>query len=524
MSPALTPSSDPTRSTGSTAPETTENAGAPRPRPSIRVRVTAAAGSGLICLLGLVAVTGLLGAPVGAGDNGDGPRLYCGAGLVPQTADQLAEWKGGVVLGFDRVTACAGPAPSSALLVLRAATVGATDGWSLTRLGWTYAVLLSLVVAVAAWATSARGLSRMLVLVPPVLPLLQVDVARFLVSTFAEPAGLLGAVTLYAGLGTVLVTGRQDRAERVTGTALMVAGGLVAGTAKVGYVPLLGVAVVICALTAVQMTVRGRRRDRVIGPLAAAVLALAAVAPISASLAWQTQTYGPINQHNLIYTTVLTEMPGSAADLGLPAEAESSAGDAYYPDGPADVSGADVIAADPAAARTRAWRALLSHPAALARAIGVGMQATQGQALDYLPSGAWSAETEPLAVGTSVGAQGAEAAQLRAWLDGMAHPWWPSLLAVLGLVVGMAGLRWRAPLGSALARTAGVSAASALALTVIAVLGDGYFEIAKHVWLAAYLLDLTAVALIGAALVAVHGIVQSLRSTRTARTSQLRRT
>jgi len=37
----------------------------------------------------------------------------------------------------------------------------------------------------------------------------------------------------------------------------------------------------------------------------------------------------------------------------------------------------------------------------------------------------------------------------------------------------------------------------------VAVLGDGYFEIAKHVWLAAYLLVVCAVAVVLAGAVAV---------------------
>jgi hypothetical protein len=36
---------------------------------------------------------------------------------------------------------------------------------------------------------------------------------------------------------------------------------------------------------------------------------------------------------------------------------------------------------------------------------------------------------------------------------------------------------------------------SALGIAVMAVVGDGYFEIAKHVWLAAYLLDVAALSL-----------------------------
>jgi hypothetical protein len=44
---------------------------------------------------------------------------------------------------------------------------------------------------------------------------------------------------------------------------------------------------------------------------------------------------------------------------------------------------------------------------------------------------------------------------------------------------------------------------SAVGLVAAAVLGDGYFEIAKHVWLAAYLVAVTATsALLGLAVIA----------------------
>ena len=43
---------------------------------------------------------------------------------------------------------------------------------------------------------------------------------------------------------------------------------------------------------------------------------------------------------------------------------------------------------------------------------------------------------------------------------------------------------------------AAVAAVSAVGVVAAAVLGDGYFEIAKHVWLAAYLLVVTAAAVL----------------------------
>ena len=59
-----------------------------------------------------------------------------------------------------------------------------------------------------------------------------------------------------------------------------------------------------------------------------------------------------------------------------------------------------------------------------------------------------------------------------------------------------------------------------MALTATAVLGDGLFEIAKHVWLAAYLLQVSALASVAAVVVVSAGRVVDLRRrTRTPRQS-----
>jgi hypothetical protein len=79
----------------------------------------------------------------------------------------------------------------------------------------------------------------------------------------------------------------------------------------------------------------------------------------------------------------------------------------------------------------------------------------------------------------------------------MSTPWLPSLLAAFGIAAGIAGAARRGSTWSLFARLAGTAGASSVLLAVMAVLGDGYFEIAKHVWLAAYLLDVTTFALVG---------------------------
>jgi len=433
---------------------------------------------------------GLFATPVGAADNGDGMRLYCGAGLVPDTPSGRSNWQGGVVLDFSTgATACPDAIASAALPALRLATLGSGPTWSLTRLGVLYALAVGVLTGLAAWAVGP-GL-RLLALVPALVPLVGPTFTRFFLSTFSEPAGLLGAYGLCLGAAAVAVTGRQEVRARAVGLVLVAAGGLLAATAKASFVPLLAVALVVAAVTAV-----GRRRW--VGLGVAGALALVAIAPVAAGVQWQQRHFAAVNTHNLIYTTVLPDVGAAALEpLGLPPAALSAAGRAYYPNGVAGLPGAEVVAADPAAARSAAYGVLLAHPAAAVGALGRGLTATLGADLSYLPSAPVTPASVPAVLGTTVGPQGADRAQLLAWLAGLPVPWLPATVVAAGVLAGLLTLRRRATtVGRALGRVAGFAAVAAVGVVAAAVLGDGYFEIAKHVWLAAYLLVVTAAAVV----------------------------
>jgi hypothetical protein len=58
--------------------------------------------------------------------------------------------------------------------------------------------------------------------------------------------------------------------------------------------------------------------------------------------------------------------------------------------------------------------------------------------------------------------------------------------------------RPRQPAAARWSLAAGLAAVTALGLVAVAVLGDGYFEVFKHVWLAAYLLLVGGLCLLGA--------------------------
>jgi hypothetical protein len=459
-------------------------------------------GAGVAAAAVVVGTLGLpAGRPFGVEDNGDGFRLYCGLGLVPRTVDRLAAWKGGVVTDFTVGAAptCAASTPSSAGMVLRAATLGSGGTLTLSTVAWWCAVLVALVVAAAAWAASASGLRRAAVLVVPVAPLALPAFTRFFVSTYGEPAGLLGTLAVACGIAALLVTGCEQRAARTVALLLTALGGGIAATAKVAYLPVLVVAVVACAVA----TVGRRRPRRLIGPAIAVLTVLGVAVPVGAAVGFQDLAYEGANVHDVVFTLALPELgPGATAELGLPPEAAAFAGNGYF-NGPPHPTGdwwVRAIRDRPEATRAAADEALAGHPGVLLRAVGVGLQATTRADLPYLASGPGDT-ARPSPAGGDPGWSGARQPDLRRTLDATPRPaWLPTVLVLLAVVAAASSPAWRrrAPAAARWCLGAGLAAITAVGLVVVAVLGDGYFEVFKHVWLAAYLLVVTGLCLLGA--------------------------
>ena len=477
----------------------------PLPRPVIGVLAGALAALLVVLVLGL----GQAGA-LGVEDNGDGYRLFCGLGLEPTTLDGFASWKGGWNPQFGvGAPTCPDPQPSSAAVIAGVSIALSSGTWAPTDLGWLYAGLVGVVVGLAAWAASAGGWRRALVVAVPLLPLVVPAFPRFFVSTYGEPAGLLGALTVGCGVAALAVTRPEHRAARVVALVLAAAGGLVAATAKVAYAPVLAAAVVVCALVVVGT---GRRR-RLVGPAVALVTVLAAALPISAALTRQSADYEAVNTHDIVFTMVLLELgPPATGPLGLPPEAAAQTGNGYF-NGPDRPTGAAwwraAILDDPARTRSAAYALLAQDPAVVARALGVGLQATTRADLPYLGSRAAAASVLSQSSGDP-GWSGARQPDLARVLQDSRRPPWPPTVLVLLAVAAAATARWQGP-ARRWSLAAGGAAVTAVALIAVAVIGDGYFEIFKHVWLAAYLLVVSALCLAGAV---AAGLVPLLRARR----------
>ncbi|GAA4883461.1 hypothetical protein [Actinomycetospora straminea] len=498
-------------------------------RLSLAVLVAGLVGVGLVARLGLVA-----GEAIGAADNGDAIRLYCVADLVPDTDDRAAPGHGVAVTEYRTGgPGCFRESPTTSAGLLLRATVAvgtaldasppAPDGSTRFSFEWLAAVYVALFALGAGVATLAATAGRraaravpavLAVVVPPLLPLLVVPWwSRFLVSSFSEPAGLLGAAWLAWGLLALAVTRPAHRAARLAALGLVAVGGLVAATGKPGFVAVGLAAVVACLLVTVGTTRWWRRVPGVVA--AVAVVALAA-APLVSSLRAQDEAYDKVNAHNLAFTAVLPEAgPSATGPLGLRPEAFGQAGQHFYLDGGRSVRDWDAtVGARPRELRAASLRFVAEHPRVLARMVHRGLVATLRPQVPYLATETAGARTVSGSIPRPSFPEGAQTmGPMFVYLDGLPGRWVPPAVVALALLAGAVTLLPARRLGAVLgrrdvvgpARVAALLGLTALGVVVVAVLGDGYCELAKHVWLASYTLVVTGgVLLVTALAVAGH--------------------
>jgi hypothetical protein len=473
-----------------------------------RRRVLAVALVIALTFVALLVGTGLASpSPHGAGDNGDGVRLYCASGLVPDTPTAKANWQGVVIDEFRTgAPACADPVPSSARIPLDITTRFAGSVWSLSTLGWFYVAVICVGVGLAAATAAVRAPRHALVVLPVAAPLALPVFGRFLLSTYSEPAGLAGAAISLAGIAAVTTTGPRG-APRATALAVALLGGAMAATAKPAYVAVLLPALIVCVLVP-------PRGSRIVGALVALVTVSVVVVPVFSALAAQDRDYGAINTHNLVFTAVGPASGGDALPrIGLPPGASRALGIAYYPSGGTEVPDWDeVVGAHWSDLRSAARTYVVSHPRTALRMLDVALRSASDPRLPYLPSElAGLPTTRPIQVpDVPVGEQGADASTLDPWVASrpLGSASYVVLVLTAAVAVGLA-VRQRGPLASALAVLVVSSGSTFLTTAVTAVAGDGYFEIAKHTWLSAYFAGVSLLAVAALAAVVALGRFRS---------------
>ncbi|MDI2131538.1 hypothetical protein [Yinghuangia seranimata] len=485
-------------------------------------------------------VTGVFGAVYGADDNGDGTRLTCPARLAADTPSQRTAWQGGVVVNY-RVAeypGCAGlPVyPTTRRLLLNALTPD--EGvFSLRTLAAVESSFLGVAVGCGVLLLRRWGAAGMAALAVVAVAAVAPVMARFFVSPYSESAGLVGAVLVLVGVAGVLANPVRARAERVASLALVLCGGLYGGLAKQAYVPLAAVAALVLLLAKPWepqqyepgQSTRGRILvGRALPRLVSACLCAALVVPVCswyrAGTTWAEELrLKERTDADFVLGAVAPELErrgGSLADLGLPESLQDLVGmDTwpppsrmvqpdwvhYFTEGGADSRrrAAGVVMRDPGLAYTLVTRAIAATDGVRIPYLApneVGRKPSESPVRDVLD--------KPYAVVGAVDTTGGGTVGLT------------SLLAVclVGPTAYAAKRRRRGPVRPGIGPVDGplllASAAAGLALLtcLVAVWGDGYYELAKHVWLAAFF----AVVAVGISLTTLAAYaVRRLRGDRT---------
>ena len=470
---------------------------------------------GVALRIGLLTLPGLGGGLIGVGDNGDAYRLFCTAGLTPDTPSGFSLWRGVVVTSFTTGATPCTTAPSSAATLLGLVVPSGPGVWSLASYAWLLAGLAALGVGLGAAVLATVRPSRALLVGVPLVGLLAASWwSRFLVSLYAEPTALVAVVWVVVGLLVVAGTRPEQRWQRLVALGLLGLGGLVGATTKPGFVPIALVAAACAALVVVRSPSH-RRVWRFAGPLVALAMLAGAASPVAQAVAGQDRSYATVNAHNLIFTALLPELGPDVVlpAVGLPPAAAAHSGEGFYWAFGGGIPGWTTAIEDrPDEARTAARTLLAEHPGTLATMVGRGLTATMRPQLDYLPSAPRGTAPERFEGRTVYPEAGPQTALLVRWLDAIAAGWLPVAVVLAALAAAAATVLPRVrradPLALGLVRTAGACALLALGIVGLAVLGDGYYELSKHVWLASYLV-LTAGVAGGAA--AVVGLTARFR-------------
>jgi hypothetical protein len=437
-----------------------------------------------------------LGPDLGLADNGDGRRVLCGSGLQPPPLSTAF-----TEVVFDVAPLHDAPAGACDNAALRYSTsqivlvdgvrwvdaLVSAPGLDLRVVGVVACVLLGLAMGWLYAALSGGRLVRLATVGAASALLLDVSYLHYFSSPFSETAGFLGIVGTTAALAWL--------ARRPLGTgpllALLVAATFLL-TAKSQLTPL-----VVLVVAALLLRARQHRTAAAAGTegpsssrrpaLLAWGLAACLVLGSALQLAYQGPGFRMANIHNLVLFTVapLDGDPAEALEeMGLDPAQARHAGTSYFnaPDTAGDPDYPDFLES---AGRLTVAGYLLRHPDIALTMLERGVGESTQPRTPYLPELRTADRTDGQAAADRYAPATAalDRVQPVAWpllpLLWTAMAVWGVVLAVRRTVRGVDLRSWGYPLAFA--------ALAAPAQVVVALLGDGYYELAKHTVFVGYL-------------------------------------
>jgi hypothetical protein len=449
---------------------------------SRRDRVDLAVAATVTCLVtGLALLQLFFGPDLGLADNGDGRRVLCAADLQPAPLDTAFV---DVVYAFAPLTdPSAGFCDqdnlrfSSSQVVLVHAVRLADElvsgaGLDLRLVGAAAAGSTGLAIGLLYLLLPGRRLGRLTASVGVAAVVLDVAYAHYWSTAYSETAGFLGL--LWTGVALAWTGRRGLRPLPVLATVLAAA---FMATAKSQLAPLAGIVLVLLVVR--WLTTGGQSADRArrLGLVAVAGVALLGTA--AAQLAYQGPEFHRANIHNLtLYTLLpLTDDPAQAMrDLGQDPALARYAGSTAFDSG---------AFADPgypgfteSMSRLTVARYLLEHPGIAVEMVQRGLEQATQPRTPYLAEVPIADQVD----GTAATGRWDLPSRVLEHLEPVAPVFFPvvwlALLAWGVLLLARPSMRERGSPAWGLPLL--LCAGGAVAQVAVALVGDGFYELAKH--------------------------------------------
>lgn len=429
-----------------------------------------------------------LGPDLGLADNGDGRRVLCGSGLQPppvSTAFTEVVFEVGPltdpVAGF-----CDRPemrySTSQIVLVDTAELIDglfSDPGIDLRLVGALACVLFGLLMAGLYLGLPGTRTARLLAVGAASALLLDVSYAHYFSSAFSETAGFLGLLAVAAALAWCArrPLGVAPLAALLVATAFLV-------TAKTQLTPLAGIVIVLVLLRYAQSRRSLAHPRRAVALVAMFVLAVLVGSGLQ--VAYQGKEFQRANLHNLVLYSVapLSGDPAEALrDMGLDESMAQYAGSsAFNTQAFGDPGYADFIAAS---SRTDVVLYLLRNPGLSTSMLEDAVTEVAAPRTLYLSELRASDRVD----GSDQASRYAPVTTVLEAASGLAWPVLPVLWVLLiawGAVLSLRRQVRRVDLRAWGFPLVFVSTA-AVAQVGIALIGDGYYELAKHQVFVSYL-------------------------------------
>ena len=421
-------------------------------------------------------------ADVGLADNGDGFRLMCEFELL-KSVDTLFNQ---LVVQYTPSTGCAsglGYFSSQQWLVAPAVWVyqlrfGTQAGFDLRTLGVLHALVYGAALSALFLGLPGSRLRRALMVLGAGALLADISFVSYFVSPFSEPATFLGLLLVVAAAAWYV---RTTSWAPVALTLLTAAGVFLALAKSQTFV----FALLLVPVLLLRRVSIGRWSGRWSGRIAPAVAALVLVGSSGANLLQQPAFFTQVNLHNVVFFTLLKDAADPGVTLrelgaspalvryqgtGFFAPGAGMDDDPEYRDFQRRVSRGDVMAY--IATHPRHWVPMLREGAYAAAVVRV----------HYLSNYRTPRPQEEF--------RAPRPDPTRRLLGVLGPAGWPLLpLAWLVIALGATVVALRPSTstgGRSLAVVCYLLGAGALTQVVVALLGDGYYELVKHTILAAY--------------------------------------